>query len=246
MESSCPDFLTERFSPISPHIIATVTLNRKRLFLDSTNDSKLVRAQKLYRESGLSFDYQFDGCHSAWTASLVKPVLGTTILYPNNVKRWFNLPLNKMKKFTVQVDCISKDFFRKDESENRQQMEFSLQHHLLFNCSEFASNFQVPSPPKIEVVKICNPAHPEIQKLVRLFQLNTSTEADFIASAFKFVKDEILYSSLSNWSIPVEYTHSSRIGMYSTKVCLLAAILSAGGIPNVLFIVKLNGPLLLP
>ena len=242
IESSCPDFLIERFPPKGPHLMATVTLNGKRLVLDSTFDSKLVRRQKLFRDSGSAHDFHFDGCHSACCpASILKPVLGTQILYPDNLKRWFNLKFDKLDKFTWQVDIICKEFFRKDESEDRKQMESSLQQHLLFECPEFAGNFQIPSPPKTENVKYCDFNHPKIRKLVRLFRSKTSTEAGFIASVFRFVKDEILFTFMPNWSVPVEYTLSSRIGMCSTKACLLAAILTAGGIPNSFCTVKLNG-----
>lgn len=81
-------------------------------------------------------------------------------------------------------------------------------------------------------MNFCNHEHPKVQELAAKLRLDNEDgdHTAFVTAAFKWVRDEIKYVILADWTVPVEFTLESREGNCGTKACLLSAILRAGGI----------------
>lgn len=85
----------------------------------------------------------------------------------------------------------------------------------------------------------CNHTDPEVLALsqelktraaVSLGVKYTSLEQAYAVAAFNWVRDEIKYTILKDWTVPVSYTLEHRHGNCGTKACLLVALLRAAGI----------------
>ena len=77
----------------------------------------------------------------------------------------------------------------------------------------------------------CDPQDRQVQQLA--MELRIGRENDDVAfaiAAFNFVRDEIKYTVLHDWSVPVSYTLTTKSGNCGTKACLLVALLRAGGL----------------
>jgi len=83
----------------------------------------------------------------------------------------------------------------------------------------------------------CNHKHPLVKELAAKFRYESQggDDAMFVALAFNWVRDEIKYVILNDWTVGVEYTIEHRKGNCGTKACLLGAILKAGGIVDIRF-----------
>ena len=88
-------------------------------------------------------------------------------------------------------------------------------------------------------MNFCDHEHPLVQELAASFRCQSQgplhDDAMFVALAFNWVRDEIKYAILTDWTVGVEYTIKHRKGNCGTKACLLGAILKAGGIVDVRF-----------
>ena len=82
-----------------------------------------------------------------------------------------------------------------------------------------------------------NHEHPLVQELAAKLRSDSQggDDAMFVSLAFNWVRDEIKYAILTDWTVGVEYTIEHRKGNCGTKACLLGAILKAGGIVDVRF-----------
>lgn len=81
-------------------------------------------------------------------------------------------------------------------------------------------------------MNFCNHTHPLVEELAAKLRATSpdGDDASFAIAAFNWVRDEIKYVILTDWTVPVEYTLETREGNCGTKACLLYAILRAGGI----------------
>ena len=62
----------------------------------------------------------------------------------------------------------------------------------------------------------------------------------YAIAAFNWVRDEIKYKVLHNWTVPVSYTLKHRHGNCSTKSCLLVALYRAVGIEAAFCVGRIN------
>lgn len=76
----------------------------------------------------------------------------------------------------------------------------------------------------------CDHTDPKVVTLSLALQATTSSKQDYAIAAFNWVRDNISYRVLYNWSVPVSYTLKNRYGNCGTKACLLVALLRAAGI----------------
>jgi transglutaminase-like putative cysteine protease len=81
-------------------------------------------------------------------------------------------------------------------------------------------------------MNFCNHTHPLVDELVVKLRTDShdGDDVSFVIAAFNWVRDEIKYVILTDWTVPVEFTLETREGNCGTKACLLYAILRAGGI----------------
>lgn len=81
-------------------------------------------------------------------------------------------------------------------------------------------------------MNFCNHEHPTVKAVAAKLRAQTEGGDDttFAIAAFNWVRDEIKYVILADWTVPAEFTLESREGNCGTKACLLSAILCAGGI----------------
>lgn len=82
-------------------------------------------------------------------------------------------------------------------------------------------------------MNFCDHEHPQVKEIAAKLRADIhggDYDVAFAIVAFNWVRDEIKYSILADWTVPVEYTLSHRVGNCGTKACLLSAILRAGGI----------------
>jgi len=86
-------------------------------------------------------------------------------------------------------------------------------------------------------MNFCNHEHPLVKELAAELRLKSQggDDAMFVTLAFNWVRDEIKYVILTDWTVGAEYTIEHRKGNCGTKACLLGAILKAGGIVDVRF-----------
>ena len=90
-------------------------------------------------------------------------------------------------------------------------------------------------------MNFCDEHDPQVQEIARDLRFGSydeeakrectkCTDEEFTIAAFNFVRDEIKYTVLYNWTVPVSTTLATRAGNCGTKACLLVAILRAGGL----------------
>ena len=81
-------------------------------------------------------------------------------------------------------------------------------------------------------MNFCNHEHPKVKEVAAKLRADSEGGDDtkFVIAAFNWVRDEIKYVILVDWTVPAEFTLDSREGNCGTKACLLNAILRAGGI----------------
>jgi len=90
-------------------------------------------------------------------------------------------------------------------------------------------------------MNFCDYEHPLVKDLAAKFRCESQglhDDAMFVALAFNWVRDEIMYIILTDWTVGVEYTIEHRkgnCGNCGTKACLLGVILKAGGIVDIRF-----------
>jgi len=87
-------------------------------------------------------------------------------------------------------------------------------------------------------VDFCNVRSPEILHLVAQLKKPDHSEREFVKAAFYWVRDNIKYCFLPDWTVPVEYTLETREGQCGTKSCLLVTILRAAGLEAGFYVVK--------
>jgi transglutaminase-like putative cysteine protease len=93
-------------------------------------------------------------------------------------------------------------------------------------------------PPLLFVDDFSNIHHPEIERLVGELKKSTTSDRDFAKAAFGWVRDNIKYCVLPDWTVPVEFTLEHREGQCSTKSCLLVTLLRAAGLEAAFYIVR--------
>mmetsp|Transcript_15105 Transcript_15105/g.33724 ORF Transcript_15105/g.33724 Transcript_15105/m.33724 type:complete len:307 (+) Transcript_15105:383-1303(+) len=89
----------------------------------------------------------------------------------------------------------------------------------------------------VDIDPFCDHTDPQVVALADEFSSNVPSglswndwEKAYAVEAFAFVRDEIKYKVLHNWTVPVSYTLNNRHGNCGTKACLLVALLRAVGI----------------
>ena len=77
----------------------------------------------------------------------------------------------------------------------------------------------------------CDCEHPMVVDLAaRLRSKTGGDDAAFAIAAFNWVRDEIKYLFTTSWSVGVDVTMGTKVGLCSTKSSVLTALLRAGGL----------------
>ena len=79
----------------------------------------------------------------------------------------------------------------------------------------------------ITTLNCCDANSPAARRLASDLHATTSDKT-FVEVAFAWVRDQVWYTHLENWALPVEHTLARRRGMCSS--CLLVALLRAAGL----------------
>lgn len=116
-----------------------------------------------------------------------------------------------------------------------------LEEYLLLHCPMIVGTAQVlpPNYPE-DVAEFCNLRDAQVQAIAGRLRRRKSDDTAFCIAAFRWVRDEILYTLQPEWSVPVGHTLAIRHGMCSTKSCLLTSILRAGGLQAGFFVKEQN------
>ena len=93
------------------------------------------------------------------------------------------------------------------------------------------------------IMNFCDTNDPQVQELAQKFRGGPSgprSDVEFAIAAFNYVRDEIKYTILHNWSVPVSFTLATRKGNCGTKACLLVALFRAGGLKAEFTVERIN------
>jgi hypothetical protein len=105
----------------------------------------------------------------------------------------------------------------------------------------FQSSHNTEPPPFLDndvELDFCNTNSPEIKRLVVQLQKSSKCNREFVIAAFEWVRDNIKYCVLPDWTVPVDYTLQTREGQCGTKSCLLVTLLRAAGVEAAFYVIR--------
>ncbi|KAK3249356.1 hypothetical protein CYMTET_41214 [Cymbomonas tetramitiformis] len=214
--------------------------------LDSTIDLAIVRGNTCVpRVHPITFDGENDALADCLVAgshnvSSLKDV--DKLFASKDVDRLFTAKSRDSQNILDAVD-LSIEFVRNCGSmfSEPEKLHKAIYDHLLYQHPELTAGRSITGCTSVEVPKaFCDSQHPSVQKVAASLRSKVSSDEEFAAAAFKWVRDEIRYYFLSDWQVSVQETLASRVGVCSTKSCLLTAILRAGGLSAAFYVTKIN------
>eukprot|EP00854_Cymbomonas_tetramitiformis_P026417 gene26417-32406_t len=233
-------------SRTSAHAITAVFLRGRWIALDSTIDLAIVRGNTCVpRVHPITFDGENDALADCLVAgshnvSSLKDV--DKLFASKDVDRLFTAKSRDSQNILDAVD-LSIEFVRNCGSmfSEPEKLHKAIYDHLLYQHPELTAGRSITGCTSVEVPKaFCDSQHPSVQKVAASLRSKVSSDEEFAAAAFKWVRDEIRYYFLSDWQVSVQETLASRVGVCSTKSCLLTAILRAGGLSAAFYVTKIN------